>query len=81
MGVEDGEVGGVDGGGELVAVGAVADEGADVAFAVVGEGELHGTAEAGRCRVGGVGPAVRGAAGEGEVGLLVGAGGLRHGDV
>lgn len=46
---EDAEVCGEHGGGDLAAVGAVADEGAEEAGALGGEGELDGAAVAGCC--------------------------------
>lgn len=49
MSVEDAEVRGEHGGGDLAAVGAVADEGADEGGPLSGEGKLHGTAETGCC--------------------------------
>lgn len=67
--VEDGEVGGEHGRGDLATVGAVADEGANEAGGLGREGELHGATEAGCCRGVVFGPAVVGAAGKGEVRL------------
>ena len=78
--VEDGEVGGEHGRGDLATVGAVADEGANEAGGLGREGELHGATEAGCCRGVVFGPAVVGAAGKGEVGLgFIGSG--SHGGV
>lgn len=49
MRVQDGEVRGEHRGGDFAAVRAVADEGADEAWGLRGECELHGAAEAGCC--------------------------------
>ncbi|KFX93162.1 hypothetical protein O988_06958 [Pseudogymnoascus sp. VKM F-3808] len=67
--VEDGEVGGEHGRRDLATVAAVAEEAADEAGLLGREGELHGAAEAGRCRGVVLGPAVGGAAGKRKVGL------------
>ncbi|KFX89183.1 hypothetical protein V490_07187 [Pseudogymnoascus sp. VKM F-3557] len=48
--VEDGEVGGEHGRCDLATVAAVAEKAADEAGLLGREGELHGAAEAGRCR-------------------------------
>jgi hypothetical protein len=49
MSVEDAEVRGEHGRGDLAAVSTVADEGADEAGLLGREGKLHGTAETGCC--------------------------------
>ncbi|KFY32847.1 hypothetical protein V495_08678 [Pseudogymnoascus sp. VKM F-4514 (FW-929)] len=67
--VEDCEVGGEHGRGDLATVAAVAEEAADEAGLLGWEGELHGAAEAGRRRRVVLRPAVGGAAGKRKVGL------------
>lgn len=69
MRVEDGKVGGEHRRRDLATVAAVAYEGAGEARGFGREGELHGAAEAGRCRGVILSPTVVGTAGEGEVRL------------
>jgi len=65
------EVGREHGRGDLVTVGAMADEGCDEAGGGEGKDKLDGTAEACRCRFSVRGPAIVGEAGQLEVGFFI----------